>query len=82
MRGIAEPWEFSARRGDNGDDVVLRLERQRVDFVEERITYGHLAGTIGHRPVPGEEVAEFEMLRTQAERLWEQLGRALGKVLP
>lgn len=69
---------YSARRGENGN-IELVVEVEGIGFVKETIPDGQLAGTVGHREVPSTRTTTFDLHPTEAEGLWQELGRALGK---
>ena len=77
-RTVTEQIRYSARPGDD-NTVELLIEMDRVTLVEEVIPDGQMAGMMGHRPVPRTDSATFELHPAQAEALYEELGRALGK---
>jgi hypothetical protein len=77
---ITERITYSARRGEGGN-VELRVEIEQIRFIEETIPDGSMAGMKGHLPVPSTSELVLDLHPTEAEALWDQLGRALGKNL-
>jgi hypothetical protein len=73
---ITESISYSAALLDRGN-VELKIEISKIDFVEEVIPDGQMAGMMGHRPVPCTETYSFDLHPDQARMLWEQIGHAL-----
>jgi hypothetical protein len=73
---ITEQIRYSVRPGDGGN-IELVVEYDRVTLVEEEITYGELAGTIGHRPVPRTDTVTFDLHPQQAQMLLDDLQRTI-----
>jgi hypothetical protein len=72
---IVENVEYSA--SFSGGEVALVVRRHRVEFVEETIPDGQMAGMTGHRPVPCVDEFEFRMGVRQARALAGDLAEAL-----
>lgn len=76
---VTMPWTYTARVGGN-DVVELILERERINFVEEIIPDGQLAGMIGHRQVPGVDTMTFELTEQEARALIAELQAVVGEI--
>lgn len=73
---ITESIDYSAVSANDGT-IELHIVRNGIQFVEEVIPDGQMAGMMGHRPVPCVDEMTFTLYPGQAQALHEELGRAL-----
>jgi hypothetical protein len=76
-RPILKQINYSVRTESGRIELVV--ERELIDFVEEIIPDGQMAGMKGHREVPCTQELTFELHPAEARHLWEQLGQALAE---
>jgi len=61
----------------NGDEIELLVESVWLQFVEETIPDGQMAGMKGHRPVECTNETTYRLFPGQARTLRDQLDAAL-----